>query len=46
MLSSGLLQLQWTNNVDKALKLIEEAITIDGKCEFAFETLGTIEVQR
>ncbi|KAK3927906.1 Mitochondrial import receptor subunit TOM70 [Frankliniella fusca] len=42
----GLLQLQWKNDVDKALKFIEEAINIDNKCEFAYETLGTIEVQR
>lgn len=42
----GLLQLQWKNDVEKALKLIEEAISLDSKCEFAYETLGTIEVQR
>lgn len=42
----GLLQLQWKNDVEKALKLIEEAISLDAKCEFAYETLGTIEVQR
>lgn len=42
----GLLQLQWNANMDEALKLINEAIKVDDKCEFAYETLGTIEVQR
>jgi len=42
----GLLQLQSEGNVESATKLIEEAIKLDSKCEFAYETLGTIEVQR
>jgi len=42
----GLLQLQWNANIDEALRLINQAIKIDDKCEFAYETLGTIEVQR
>lgn len=42
----GLLQLQWEGDVILATKLIEEAIKLDPKCEFAYETLGTIEVQR
>lgn len=46
MVHRGLLQLQWKNDVEKALKFIEEAISLDSKCEFAYETLGTIEVQR
>lgn len=46
MVHRGLLQLQWRNDIEKALKLIEEAIRTDSKCEFAYETLGTIEVQR
>lgn len=29
-----------------ATQLIQEAINLDPKCEFAYETLGTIEVQR
>lgn len=43
---AGLLQLQSEGNVDLATKLIQEAIRMDDKCEFAYETLGTIEVQR
>lgn len=42
----GLLQLQSEGNVESATKLIEAAIAMDPKCEFAYETLGTIEVQR
>lgn len=32
--------------MDLATNLIQEAINLDDKCEFAYETLGTIEVQR
>lgn len=42
----SLVQLQKNTDFDKAVKLINKAIEIDDKCEFAFETLGTIEVQR
>ncbi|XP_058125293.1 mitochondrial import receptor subunit TOM70 [Anopheles ziemanni] len=42
----GLLQLQWRGDIDEGVKLIRKAIQIDSKCEFAFETLGSIEVQR
>ena len=30
----------------QAVELITRALEIDEKCEFAYETLGTIEVQR
>uniref|UniRef100_A0A4W3K720 Mitochondrial import receptor subunit TOM70 n=1 Tax=Callorhinchus milii TaxID=7868 RepID=A0A4W3K720_CALMI len=42
----GLLQLQWKQDLDKGLELIGKAIEIDNKCDFAYETMGTIEVQR
>ena len=42
----GLIQLQWRGDVARAVELIKEATQVDNKCEFAFETLGTIEVQR
>ncbi|XP_036396574.1 mitochondrial import receptor subunit TOM70-like [Megalops cyprinoides] len=42
----GLLQLQWKQDLDKGLELISKAIEIDSKCDFAYETMGTIEVQR
>lgn len=42
----GLLQLQWCGNVVKAMDYINKALELDDKCEFGYETLGTIEVQR
>lgn len=42
----GLLYLQWNGDINKALDLLHKAIEIDGKCELAYETLGTIQVQR
>lgn len=42
----GLVQLQKSTDFDKAVTLINKAIEIDDKCDFAYETLGTIEVQR
>ena len=41
-----LLQLQWKQNVEEASRLINKALDVDDKCEFAYETLGTIEIQR
>lgn len=42
----GLLYLQWNGDIKKALDLLNKAIEIDKKCELAYETLGTIQVQR
>ncbi|CAK1601031.1 unnamed protein product [Parnassius mnemosyne] len=42
----GLVQLQKSTDFEKAVKLINKAIEMDDKCDFAYETLGTIEVQR
>merc|ERR1719383_1218979 len=42
----GLLALQSSGNIDGVVKLMQEALSLDEKCEFAYETLGTIEVQR
>jgi hypothetical protein len=41
-----LLQLQWKQNIEEAALLINKALEVDKSCEFAFETLGTIEIQR
>jgi import receptor subunit TOM70 len=46
ILISALLQLQWTGDIDKAVDMINQALKMDEKCEFGYETLGTIEVQR
>lgn len=42
----GLLYLQWNGDIKKALEYLNKAIEVDDKCELAYETLGTIQVQR
>lgn len=42
----ALLNLQWTGDVNATVDMINEAIAVDENCEFCYETLGTIEVQR
>ncbi|XP_018331748.1 mitochondrial import receptor subunit TOM70 [Agrilus planipennis] len=42
----GLLQLQIEGKFEKAVELMKESIKLDEKCEFAYETLATVEVQR
>jgi len=42
----GLLALQWRQDISEAVTLINQALEIDPKCDFAHETMGTIEVQR
>jgi len=42
----GLVALQAKGDISKAVELITRGLDIDEKCEFAYETLGTIEVQR
>lgn len=42
----GLLLLQWKGEIEQAVDMMKEAIKIDDKSEFAYETLGTVEVQR
>lgn len=42
----ALLTLQWKQDLTEANKLIRKAIEIDEKCDFAYETLATLEVQK
>jgi len=42
----ALLLLQWKQDLDGANKLIRKAIELDDKCDFAYETLATLEVQK
>uniref|UniRef100_A0A1A9Z8Q3 Mitochondrial import receptor subunit TOM70 n=1 Tax=Glossina pallidipes TaxID=7398 RepID=A0A1A9Z8Q3_GLOPL len=42
----GIMMLQWKGDIDKAISLMQQAIDVDDKCELAYETLGTVEVQR
>lgn len=46
LVHKGLLLLQWKGDINAAVDLMKGAIKIDEKCEFAYETLGTVEVQR
>ena len=38
--------MTWKNEFDEPVKMLNEAIKIDKTCEFAYETLATIEIQR
>jgi len=42
----ALLNLQMTGNIENCLVKINEALKLDAKNEFAFETLGQLELQR
>ena len=42
----ALLHLQRTGDVVKTLADIDRAVKVDPKCEFAYETLGQLEIQR
>ncbi|KAI8125537.1 hypothetical protein FF38_14340 [Lucilia cuprina] len=42
----GIMTLQWVGDIEKAVGLMQKSIEVDDKCELAYETLGTIEVQR
>merc|ERR1711997_1353192 len=41
----GLVVLQWKGDINTARTYIRKALELDEKCEFAYETLGTVEVQ-
>ena len=42
----GLVALQTKGDISKAVELITKALEIDEKCEFAYETIGQIEIQK
>ncbi|XP_075153295.1 translocase of outer membrane 70 [Haematobia irritans] len=42
----GIMCLQWKGDIATAVGLMEKAIEIDDKCGLAYESLGTVEVQR
>ncbi|XP_075549784.1 translocase of outer membrane 70 [Dermacentor variabilis] len=42
----GILQLQWRQDFEKAAEFMNKAIKMDDKCQFAYETLGSVQVQR
>lgn len=38
--------MSWTNDFEEPVKMLNQAVELDDTCEFAFETLATIEIQR
>ena len=42
----SLLMLQWKSDLDKAVQIVQSALDIDPLCEYAYEILGTICVQK
>ncbi|KAH8412823.1 hypothetical protein KR009_005985 [Drosophila setifemur] len=38
--------LQWRGDIEASVQLLNKAIEVDPRCELAYETLGTVEVQR
>jgi len=46
LVHKAVLRLQWKQNIVEPVELIKRAMTLDDKCEYAYEILGTIEVQR
>ncbi|XP_011500393.1 PREDICTED: mitochondrial import receptor subunit TOM70 [Ceratosolen solmsi marchali] len=42
----GLICLRWKNDTEKAIEFIHKALEFDDKCEYAYDVLGTMEVQR
>lgn len=42
---SALLALSWKCSIDEAFNFLEQALKIDPKCDYAYETLGTLYIQ-
>ncbi|GBL86209.1 Mitochondrial import receptor subunit TOM70 [Araneus ventricosus] len=42
----GILALQWKEDVNLAIEYLNKAISMDEKCQFGYETLGSIEIQK
>ena len=38
--------MAWKNELEEPIMMLNEEIKIDGTCEFEYETLATIEIQR
>lgn len=46
LVHQAVMTLQWRGDIETAVSILNKAIELDDKCEQAFETLGTVEVQR
>ena len=46
MVQRALNYMAWKNDFEESINMLNHAILIDDTCEFAYETLATIELQR
>ena len=46
MVQRALNVMTWKNDFQEPIEMLNEAIRRDNTCEFAYETLATIEIQR
>jgi len=46
MVQHALTIMSWKNDFEEPIKMLNDAIKLDETCEFAYETLATIEIQR
>ena len=46
MVQRALNIMTWRNDFEEPVRMLNEAIRVDETCEFAYETLATIEIQR
>lgn len=42
---SALVVLSWKSSITEAFSFLEQALKIDPKCDYAYETLGTLYIQ-
>lgn len=42
----AILILQWQSDIERGMKMLYDAIKVDDRCGFAYETLASVEVQR
>jgi len=46
MVQQALNVMSWKGDFEESIKILNKAIEIDDTCEFAYETLATVEIQR
>ncbi len=46
MVHRAMAKFQQSNNIAEAIDMLEEAIKIDDRNEFVYETLGTLQLQK
>jgi import receptor subunit TOM70 len=46
LVHKGLVIIQFKQDMDGGIQMIEEALKVDPKCEFAYETLAAFEIQK